>query len=86
MRDRKGTEEGIYDETFSQRSDRVDVAGNAKETVEGSESPGKDDRRIFTCDAILVRLIIQSTCVLISWISVSGFHAEIFQYAEVKRC
>lgn len=39
--------------TFSVRSERVETDGRAKETVEGSESPGKDERRTLTCSAML---------------------------------
>lgn len=54
MRDCSGTVGGIYEETFSHRSERVDVDGSENETVEGSESPGKDERRTLTWDAILI--------------------------------
>jgi hypothetical protein len=55
-RDCSDMEEGMYDETLSHRSDRVDVAGRANATVEGSESPGKDERSTFTCDTGILEL------------------------------
>lgn len=55
MRDRKEIEVGRYEATRSVRSDTVDVSGNEKDTVDGSDRPGKVDSRIFTFDeAILV--------------------------------
>lgn len=47
MRDRRGTDAGMYDEIFSVRSMSVDVGGRENETVEGSERPGKDERRML---------------------------------------
>jgi hypothetical protein len=60
-RDCSDMEEGMYDKTLSHRSDRVDVAGRANATVEGSESPGKDERRTFTCDTGILKLFGVST-------------------------
>ena len=39
--------------TFSARSATVEMDGREKVRVEGRESPGKDERRIFTLSAML---------------------------------
>lgn len=53
MSDLSGTDGGRREMTFSVRSERVEMDGSEKETVEGSESPGKDERRTLTCSAML---------------------------------
>lgn len=66
MSDWNGTADGRRDTTFSVRSERVEMDGREKETVEGSESPGKDERRTLTCSAMLecirVRGIVERMC------------------------
>lgn len=51
--DWNGTDDGRKETTFSVRSATVEIDGREKETVEGSESPGKDERRMFTLSAIM---------------------------------
>jgi hypothetical protein len=40
--------DGRYEATRSVKSATVDVEGREKERVDGSDSPGKDERRILT--------------------------------------
>jgi len=51
--DWNGTDGGRREMTFSVRSETVEMDGREKETVEGSASPGKDERRMFTDSAML---------------------------------
>lgn len=40
--------DGRYEATFSVRSEMLSVEGKANESVAGSDSPGKEDRSMFT--------------------------------------
>lgn len=53
MSDWRGTDDGIYEDTFSVRSEIDEVDGRENERVEGRERPGNVERRTFTfCGAI----------------------------------
>lgn len=53
--DCRESEDGRYEATLSVRSEIVEVGASENETVVGSESPGKDDSRMFTFGNAILR-------------------------------
>jgi hypothetical protein len=54
MRDCNEIEDGRYEATFSVKSEMLDVEGNANESVDGRDSPGKDVSRTLTLDEAIL--------------------------------
>ena len=55
MRDCRESEDGRYDATFSVKSEMLEVEGKENVRVDGSDRPGKEDRRILTFEDAILR-------------------------------
>lgn len=58
MRRSREIEVGRYEATVSVRSEMLAVEGRAKERVDGSDSPGKDDSRMLTFDCAMLNELL----------------------------
>lgn len=57
-RDCKESEVGRYEATRSVRSETLDASGSEKETVDGSDRPGKVDSKTFTFDGVIFVVVV----------------------------
>lgn len=72
-----GREGGRYEAILSVRSATLDDNGSAKESVEGSERPGKVDRRMLTFwDAMVIASIADNARIAVRNVS-TGRSAQV---------
>lgn len=87
IRQLSGREGGRYEAILSVRSATLDDDGSAKESVEGSERPGKVDRRMLTFwDAMVIASIADNVKKTASNVSISRIAEVIDTGSRWRRC